>query len=114
MECKICGSEFDRGKSSRKCCYECLPIGLQRSGRVKAKRRATAKQIKKEKLLRGCDVCGYKKCSYALDWHHINDDKEVNPSELSSDIDKYREEVSKCILVCANCHREIHNPVEEE
>lgn len=26
------------------------------------------------------------------------------------DIDKLRKEIDKCILVCANCHREIHYP----
>lgn len=61
-----------------------------------------------------CEICGYDKNIAALDFHHINpDDKsfQLDARHLSNtNIEKIKEEVDKCILVCANCHREIHNP----
>ena len=61
-----------------------------------------------------CEVCGYNNNIAALDFHHINpEDKnfQLDSRHLSNThIDKLKQEVDKCILVCANCHREIHNP----
>jgi transcriptional regulator with XRE-family HTH domain len=58
-----------------------------------------------------CTLCGYKKCIQALDFHH------TNPSEKDFTIsgnyniswDRIKNELDKCILVCSNCHREIHS-----
>ena len=58
-----------------------------------------------------CNLCGYNKTIAALEFHHINpEDKEYNIAakgtchQLETDL----KEAQKCILVCANCHREIH------
>ena len=43
-----------------------------------------------------------------LDFDHINDDKKFNISEYrrhTSGFNKVKEEISKCEIVCANCHR---------
>jgi hypothetical protein len=58
-----------------------------------------------------CQVCGYSKCIWALDFHHY--DESTKSFNLSTDgmtrsWARIKEEVSKCLLVCANCHREIH------
>lgn len=72
------------------------------------------KRIKEELLeYKGgkCQICGYQKCSSALEFHHLNpEEKDFSLSTTSSykNIDKMKQEVDKCILVCANCHREIH------
>lgn len=58
-----------------------------------------------------CALCGYDKCADALDLHHIDPtQKEFNIS-ARSDISWQRtaNELKKCILLCANCHREIHS-----
>ena len=58
-----------------------------------------------------CQICGYNKCESALEFHHINPEiKEFGIGEngLTRSISKNKNEVDKCILVCANCHREIH------
>ena len=47
----------------------------------------------------------------ALDFHHLNPkEKDFNLSNrnLNMDWDVIKEELDKCILVCSNCHREIH------
>ena len=59
-----------------------------------------------------CQRCGYKKCFAALDFHHKNkEDKKENPSNiLRWKITEERiEELKKCELLCANCHREEHS-----
>lgn len=68
-----------------------------------------------------CAICGYKKHLGALQFHHSNpEDKcfEIN-CKLIHDT-KFRsltnkqiaEEMNKCILLCANCHIELHDKKE--
>lgn len=58
-----------------------------------------------------CCKCGYDKCIAALEFHHIDPSiKDFNISKRYSKMEKVNKELDKCILVCANCHREIHNP----
>lgn len=57
-----------------------------------------------------CEICGYNKCISALDFHHIDPSEKdftISNSKVLS-FEKCKSEVDKCILVCANCHREIH------
>jgi len=58
-----------------------------------------------------CEICGYNKYIGALDFHH------KNPNEKDFTIahirqykfdDIIKNELDKCMLVCSNCHREIH------
>jgi hypothetical protein len=58
-----------------------------------------------------CSICGYNKCMQALEFHHLDpNQKDIGVStNLSTNFDKLKKEVEKCILVCANCHREIHS-----
>ena len=63
-----------------------------------------------------CINCGYNKCVGALEFHHLDpEDKDFSPSSARSRgetkgnlKDEVKEELDKCILVCANCHREEH------
>ncbi len=59
-----------------------------------------------------CKVCGYNKCKEALELHHvIPSTKEYTVSHLTrnfSSIDKLKVELEKCIMLCSNCHRELH------
>lgn len=59
-----------------------------------------------------CNICGYNKTVSALEFHHINpEEKEYGLASMGTchQLEKDLEEVQKCILVCANCHREIHD-----
>ena len=63
-----------------------------------------------------CQRCGYNKCSHALELHHLNpDEKEFSVSDRSIRLDweLIKKELDKCILICANCHREVHAIKEE-
>lgn len=57
-----------------------------------------------------CELCGYSKCQDAFDFHHINpEEKEflLSAGKLTS-FERIKNELDKCMLLCANCHREIH------
>lgn len=58
-----------------------------------------------------CQICGYDKCLAALEFHHKDPSKkEYNISKIAGKNNLSYEdlkEICKCILVCANCHREI-------
>ena len=64
-----------------------------------------------------CSICGYDKCIAALEFHHlIPSQKEYNVGQLISlyyKWNKIKKELDKCILLCANCHRELHYNKEE-
>ena len=72
------------------------------------------KRIKKDLMyIHGneCCLCGYNKSLRALSFHHINENEKSfalsdgNTRSFESSV----EESKKCILVCANCHAEIHD-----
>lgn len=45
----------------------------------------------------------------ALEFHHLNPNKkDFGISGGTKSFETLRPEVDKCILVCSNCHREIH------
>lgn len=57
-----------------------------------------------------CKICGYDKCREAIEFHHIDPSKkEWRIAALTSHKpETIQSELAKGILVCANCHREIH------
>ena len=59
-----------------------------------------------------CSICSYSKNFTALEFHHLDPrEKEFEIKNMTNcSLDTAIREISKCILVCANCHREIHNP----
>jgi hypothetical protein len=74
----------------------------------------TKKKLMKQKIIDylggKCVNCGYNKCNQALDIHH------KNPNEKNYDVasnyhktwENLVKEIDKCILLCFNCHRELH------
>ena len=57
-----------------------------------------------------CQICGYNKYQGALDLHHFKGTKEftIGSSGYHHSWKKMKIELDKCILICSNCHREIH------
>lgn len=59
-----------------------------------------------------CTVCGYSRCSKAIEFHHIDPrTKLFNISQVTKNrVNKevFLAELAKCIPLCANCHREFH------
>lgn len=120
-QCKICGKQFeiiDKGWT-RKYCYDCSPYENENCSHAQAvtiKRRAIKKMLIKEAGGK-CQKCGYDKCERALTFHHIDPSEKdfgLSVRSLSRDIDLLREEMKKCILLCANCHAEEHDRLFNE
>jgi hypothetical protein len=65
--------------------------------------------------LRGgkCEKCGYSKNLAAFDFHHIdpkNKNFQLDVRKLSNSKMEYiLNEFNKCLVLCSNCHRELHN-----
>jgi|SRR5208283_2345367 len=58
-----------------------------------------------------CVKCGYDKCVDALEFHHTDSslkDFSISDKGYTRSWEKVKEELDKCILICANCHRELH------
>ena len=58
---------------------------------------------------RKCVKCGETR-TYVLDFHHINkDDKDFTIGRMKKgDFNVIQNEIDKCVVLCANCHREFH------
>lgn len=81
----------------------------------KPKREQTS-WIKRKEMVRlakdkPCQCCGVKYDPVVMDLHHLNpeikDDK-ISQLMKSSSYSKLQEEIDKCAVLCANCHRSLH------
>jgi hypothetical protein len=69
---------------------------------MEARNRARVAQIK---VQAGCADCGYAAHPAALQFDHVQGTKQGNVSELiKRSWAVISEEISKCQIVCANCH----------
>lgn len=78
--------------------------------RAVAKRRRKIKELSVSYKGGKCQVCGYGKYPGALDLHHIDPSTKefgIGDKGYTRSWEKVRKELDKCILVCANCHREV-------
>lgn len=59
-----------------------------------------------------CEACGYNKSARALEFHHTDPaQKDFGISEKgeTKSFERIKVELDKCIMLCANCHREEHD-----
>ena len=104
-----------------KCSKSLISYYINPQGKSKNSKRQQKNRIHKRKNLKdlaggGCSKCNYSKCYAALQFHH------TDPSKKKFDITdaiwnrikvtekELKKEISKCILLCANCHAELHYP----
>lgn len=58
----------------------------------------------------GCAKCGENRL-YVLDFHHIDPstkDGTITRMSTKYSLDRLQNEIDKCVVLCANCHREFH------
>ena len=115
--CEICENRFETNSKTRLYCYNCSGEST-RSNTESRKHQKTIlrRSMKKQaiKILGGkCILCGYDKCIDALEFHHENpNEKEFKlGSGNTMSWKDYKTEALKCILVCSNCHKEIHSKI---
>ncbi len=123
-----------RNLKNRTKCLSCLPFGQARQAdRTRNTKRAheariayrtykekhgvdkvrVRREAKKRSLIislgGACQICGYDKIMRNLAFHHLSD-KEMGLCTRGFQLswDKILLEVEKCVLVCHNCHGEIH------
>lgn len=62
-----------------------------------------------------CQICNYTRCNDALELHHIDpNEKEFQLSKIMAHPvkwEKITKEAKKCILLCSNCHKEVHKGI---
>lgn len=120
-ECVECSKVFTSARKTMYCCDACRQKyqynKRKQNGEnpyLNQKERGINKKIKAVLSLGGkCISCGYNKNLSALEFHHI--DPSIKEFALDLRVfsnlsdDKLNIELEKCELLCANCHREVHN-----
>jgi predicted transcriptional regulator len=96
--------------------YKLPKKGLSRGKVPKEYYSDRRREIKKELVdYKGgsCVICGYDKAYRSLHFHHLNpNEKDFTLGRKWGKLgfnDTIKKELDKCILVCANCHGEIHD-----
>lgn len=110
--CEQCGKKL-QGRQRRYCSTACKNHSLQ--SYLLQQERGLKRKIEIVESLGGkCSRCGYADNLAAFHFHHR--DPKVKSFRLdlraisNRKIEAVLLEVDKCILLCANCHAEYHNP----
>jgi len=101
--CLFCKSRLS-GKQVKYCSRSCKSSHYSTISRTELKKKAVEYKGGR------CERCGYNKCIRALEFHHV-DPTLKDPTVMryhSTKWEKVKVEIDKCILLCANCHREEH------
>lgn len=109
--CEVCGKKISH-KNNQKICLECKPRFKKYDNNYYYLKDFRKRLKEKAVDYKGgkCIICGYNKCVSALDFHHVDaNSKDFNvSSNTNRKWEILKEELDKCVLVCSNCHREIH------
>jgi hypothetical protein len=115
------GKTYNQIKSVLGCSLSTICYHLRSDQKEKVvKRRNQNRYDKKTKLKNSvggkCQICGYLKYQGALHFHHIDPTQKKFIISDATARKKYSQEeieaeIRKCVLVCANCHAEIHGGI---
>ena len=79
-----------------------------------ARRRRRVKAILVEEAGGRCCHCGYSRYAGALHFHHVDPGKKefsLSRAGVTRSLERARDEASKCVLLCSNCHAEVEGGV---
>lgn len=115
-KCIVCNLELT-GKQTKFCSNKCKhkTQNNKHQNYIAQQKRGRDRKLELIKMFGSkCIVCGYNKNYSALCFHHQEPDKKDFQLDLrklsNSKWEKILEEVNKCILLCHNCHSELHHP----
>lgn len=103
-------------KYSSKMCWTCFIEGRRLNSRGRQPGYKYVKDNRKRnkeravELLGGrCKLCGYNKTVNALEFHHVDRTKKsfTVSANMNKAWSKIVAELQNCVLLCANCHREV-------
>lgn len=108
--CKICSKNLS-GKQSLYCSITCKNAAHQ-SYDAQKKRGLQRKIYFVTELGGKCTECGYQKNLAGLAFHHLHGKEfQLDVRSLSNrKLNAILAELRKCVLLCHNCHAEVHNP----
>lgn len=116
MNCISCGGLLS-GKQIKFCSKKCQlsDSNSKHQSYQKQQERGYARKIELINIRGGsCEECGYRDNLAALCFHHVDESSkkfELTLRELSNHRKEViMEEFKKCVVLCANCHLEHHNP----
>lgn len=114
--CTVCGKVL-RGRQSKYCSRRCknADTNCRHQSYLAQQKRGHERKERLVSIKGGeCQRCGYRKNLAALEFHHVTADEKEFQLDLRSlsnrSWPRILREARKCILVCSNCHRELHNP----
>lgn len=111
MHCHKHGdTEFSLQKSGKTKRWKCLKCEVDAVQKRRDKIKVMAVAYKGGK----CVCCGYNRYIGALEFHHTDPTQKdfgISASGYTRSWDSIMSELDKCVLVCANCHREIHSGI---
>jgi transposase len=88
--------------------------GYYRCKRCRLDRVSRRRQVIRRKLVDEaggrCLICGYDRCQQALEFHHLDPslkEFDLGRKGVSRSLARSRAGARKCVLLCANCHREV-------
>jgi hypothetical protein len=79
------------------------------------RRRRKIKEILVAEAGGRCAICGYDRCTAALEFHHVDPgEKEFHLSRhgVARSLARARAEARKCVLLCSNCHVEVETGLQ--
>ena len=112
--CQHCGGKMPRYTQRQVyCSIDCAYVHkrdgyAERNKERRKKYQQVIEQYRVSLKADGCEICGYKRCMKALEFHHTST-KGATISRLHS-IEAIKAEIKThpVSILCANCHREVH------
>ena len=112
------GKTYREIESLLKCSRGLISYYVNPDGKIKNSNRKNVNRFRlkteyRNRLGGKCKICNYDKCQNALQFHHIDPKTKKfaisDAQRMAFTQQEIDEEINKCILVCANCHVEIHS-----